>query len=83
MAVGIVWRNRPQKVTFQLSLEPEVLLSMRFQGNYLDGSVDLECNNLDGFREMKAKLKPELLRRRVDMGCFMLGRSAPCLLNWA
>jgi len=73
-----LWRNRPQKVTFQLALEPEFLISMRFQGNYMDGSVDLECNNLDGFGEMKAKLKPELLQPGMfdDVGRFMLGRSA-------
>jgi hypothetical protein len=72
-----MWRNRPQKVTFQVTLEPEFLISLRFQGNYSDGSIDLECNNLDGFGEMKAKLKPELLQAGMfdDIGRFLLGRS--------
>ena len=73
-----MWRNRPQKVTFQVSLEPEFLIWMRFQGNYADGSIDLECNNLDGFGEMKAKLKPELLQTGTfdDIGRFLMGRSS-------
>ena len=73
-----MWRNRPQKVTFQVSLEPEFLIWMRFQGNYADGSVELECNNLDGFGEMKAKLKPELLQTGAfdDIGRFLMGRSS-------
>ena len=73
-----MWRNRPQKVTFQVSLEPEFLIWMRFHGNYADGRVDLECNNLDGFGEMKAKLKPEQLQAGTfdDIGRFLMGRSS-------
>jgi hypothetical protein len=73
-----MWRNRPQKVTFQVSLEPEFLIWMRFQGNYAEGSVDLECNNLDGFGGMKAKLKPELLQSSMfdEIGRFLMGRSS-------
>jgi len=73
-----MWRNRPQKVTFQVGLEPEFLIRMRFQGNYADGSVDLACNNLDGFGEMKAKVDPELLRAGMfdEIGRFLMGRSS-------
>lgn len=73
-----LWRNRPQKVTFQIGLEPEFLLWVRFQGNYADGSVDLECNNLDGFGGMKAKVNPELLRAGLfdELGRFLVGRSS-------
>jgi hypothetical protein len=72
-----LWRNRPQKVTFQIGLEPEFLIRMRFQGNYADGSIGLECNNLDGFGAMKAKVKPELLRPAMfdEIGRFLMGRS--------
>lgn len=72
-----LWRNRPQKVTFQIGLEPEFLVWMRFQGNYADGSVGLECRNLDGFGAMKAKVKPELLRPAMfdEIGRFLMGRS--------
>jgi len=73
-----MWRSRPQKVTFQVNLEPEFLIWMRFHGNYADGSVDLECNNLDGFGEMKGKLKPEILQSNVldGIGRFLMGRSS-------
>ena len=73
-----MWRNRPQKVTFQVSLEPEFLIWMRFQGNYAEGRVDLECNNLDGFGGMKAKVKPELLQTSMfdEIGRFLMGRSS-------
>ena len=72
-----LWRNRPQKVTFQVGLEPEFLIRMRFQGNYADGSIDLASNNLDGFGEMKAKIVPELLRAGLfdAIGRFLMGRT--------
>lgn len=72
-----MWRNRPQKVTFQVSLEPEFVLWMRFLGNYADGSIDLESNNLDGFGAMKGKLKPDLLQSDMldGIGRFLMGRS--------
>jgi hypothetical protein len=72
-----LWRNRPQKATFQIGLEPEFLVRMRFQGNYADGRVDLSSNNLDGFGEMKAGLDPELLRAAIfdEIGRFLMGRS--------
>jgi hypothetical protein len=73
-----LWRNRSQKVTFQVSLEPGFLIWMRFQGNYADGSVDFECNNLDGFGEMKGKLRSELLQSNLldGVGRFLMGRSS-------
>lgn len=72
-----MWRNRTQKVTFQVNLEPEILLRMNFQGNYTDGRIDLECSNLDGFGEMKAKLSPESLQTGLfdEIGRFLMGRS--------
>lgn len=73
-----MWRNRPQKVTFQVGLEPEFLIRMRFQGNYADGSVDLTSNNLDGFGEMRAKVDPGLMRAGLfdEIGRFLMGRSS-------
>lgn len=80
-----MWRNRPQKVTFQVNLEPEFFVRMRFQGNYADGSVDIESNNLDGFGAMKAKLKSDLLQASLfdEIGRFLMGRSnaLPAELN--
>ncbi len=72
-----LWRNRPQKVTFQVPLEPEFLIRMHFQGNYTDGGVDLTCNNLEGFGEMKGRLEPELLQTGMfdEIGRFLMGRS--------
>jgi hypothetical protein len=73
-----LWKNRSQKVTFQLNLEPEFIIWMRFLGNYADGSVDLESNNLDGFGVMNGKLDPELLHSNMldGIGRFLLGRSS-------
>jgi hypothetical protein len=73
-----MWRNRPQKVTFQVTLEPEFIIWMRFQGNYSEGCVDLSCSNLDGFGESNAKLNPELLQAGMfdEIGRFLMGRSA-------
>jgi len=72
-----LWRNRAQKVTFQVNLEPEFIVWMRFFGNYSDGCVDVECNNLDAFGLMKSKLKPDLLQSNVldGIGRFLMGRS--------
>jgi hypothetical protein len=72
-----MWRNRPQKVNFQVTLEPEFIIWMRFQGNYAMGSVDLECSNLEGFGEMRAKLSPALLQEQLfdEIGRFLMGRS--------
>lgn len=72
-----MWRNRTQKVTFQVGLEPEFLVRMHFRGNYADGIIDLVCNNIDGFGEMKARLKPELLQAGLfdGIGRFLVGRS--------
>jgi hypothetical protein len=72
-----LWRNRAQKVTFQVNLEPEFIVWMRFLGNYTDGTVELESNNLDGFGVMKGKLNPELLQSNIldGIGRFLMGRS--------
>lgn len=73
-----LWRNRVQKANFQVNLEPVILVRMHFQGNYADGSVNLECNNLDGFGEMKSRLQPEMLQAGLfdGIGRFLMGRSA-------
>ena len=72
-----LWRNRSQKVTFQVGLEPEVLIRMHFQGNYEDGNIDLGFNNLEGFGAMKGRLKSELLQTGLfdEIGRFLMGRS--------
>ncbi len=73
-----LWRNRSQKVTFQVNLEPDFLIRMLFQGNYTDGSVNLICNNLDGFGEMKGRIEPDLLQASLfdEIGRFLMGRSS-------
>ena len=72
-----LWKNRTQKPTFQVTLEPEFLISMRFQSNYAEGKIGLTCSNLDGFGEMKAKLVPDLLQTVAfdEIGLFLMGRS--------
>ena len=72
-----LWKNRAQKVTFQVTLEPEFVVRMRFEGNYDDGTVDFESNNLDGFGVLRGKLNPELLQSNIfdGIGRFLMGRS--------
>ncbi|MDD5058185.1 MAG: hypothetical protein PHQ60_09950 [Sideroxydans sp.] len=72
-----LWRNRSQRANFQVNLEPVIMVRMLFHGNYADGSVNLECNNLDGFGEVKTRLKPELLQPAIfdGIGRFLMGRS--------
>ncbi len=72
-----LWRDRTRNAHFQVNLEPAIMVRMHFQGNYADGSVNLECNNLDGFGEVKTKLKPELLQPGIfdGIGRFLMGRS--------
>ena len=72
-----LWRNRAQKAAFQAELEPEFIIRVRFQGNYADGSVELECHNLDGFGMLRGKLDPELLQQGLfdEFGRFLMGRS--------
>jgi uncharacterized protein (DUF2344 family) len=81
-----LWRNRSQKVTFQVSLEPEFIVWIRFLGNYADGTIEIESNNLDGFGAMKGKLKPEQLQTNFldEIGRFLMGRTTtlPQELDW-
>lgn len=73
-----LWRNRSQKATFQINLEPEFIVWMRFRGNYAEGAVDIECNNLDGFGLLRSRLAPELLQPAAleGIGRFLIGRAA-------
>jgi hypothetical protein len=72
-----LWRNRSQKATFQVTLEPEFVVWARFRGNYVDGAIEIECYNLDGFGLMRGRLSPELLQQAVleGVGRFLIGRS--------
>ncbi len=72
-----LWRSRPQKDTFQIQLEPEFLVRSYFQGNYVDGNIDISCNNFESFGAMKAKLSPELMQANLfdDIGRFLMGRT--------
>jgi hypothetical protein len=72
-----LWRNRAQKASLQVNLEPVIMVRMHFQGNYADGSINLECSNLDGFGEVKTRLNPELLQPSIfdGIGRFLMGRS--------
>jgi hypothetical protein len=72
-----LWRNRSQKVTFQVNLEPEFIVWMRLRGNYSNGVVEMESNNLDGFGEMKGLLQPNALQTGIfdEIGRFLMGRS--------
>ncbi|MBU0620823.1 MAG: hypothetical protein KJ795_03150 [Gammaproteobacteria bacterium] len=72
-----LWRNRTQKVTFQVNLEPEFIVWLRFRGNYSSGIVEMESNNLDGFGGIKGMFPPEALHTGIldEIGRFLMGRS--------
>lgn len=72
-----LWRNRAQRVNFQVNLEPEFIIWMRFIGNYDNGTVTFESNNLDGFGALNGTLKPDLLQTGIleGMGRFLMGRA--------
>ena len=72
-----LWRNRSQKVNFQVTLEPEFIVWMRFSGNYAEGVVDIDSNNLNGFGGLKGRLNPELLQMNMldGIGRFLMGRA--------
>jgi hypothetical protein len=50
---------------------------MRLRGNYSEGIVEIESNNLDGFGMMKGKVSPEILQPAIfdGIGRFLIGRS--------
>lgn len=71
-----LWRDRREHPMLKVDLEPELLLWIRFQGNYADGCIDVTANNLDGFGKMKAGLPPEHLQTSTfdEIGRFLMGR---------
>jgi hypothetical protein len=73
-----LWRNRSQKITFQINLEPEFIVWLRLRGNYAEGLIEIESNNLDGFGMMRSNVHPEVLQRNVleGIGRFLIGRSS-------
>jgi len=72
-----LWKSRPQKDTFQVPVEPELLIRTRFQGNYDEGGVQLSCHNLEGFGSVTFKLHPEQIQSGLfdEVGRFLMGRT--------
>jgi hypothetical protein len=72
-----LWKSRPQKDTFQVNLEPEFAIRMRFQGDYDEGNVQMSCNNLECFGATTFKLQPEYVQSGLldDIGRFLMGRT--------
>ncbi len=72
-----LWRNRTATPLFHVTLEPELLIQLRFQANYTEGRVELECNNVEGFGLSKGKLTPELLQTSLleEVGRYLMGRA--------
>jgi len=73
-----VWRSRPQKDTFQVSLAPEIFIRMNFQGNYEDGNLELRFNNFSGLGLMKGQIESDTLKQATldEIGRYLMGRSA-------
>lgn len=69
-------RNKKQE-TVQVQLAPDFFLRIRFQGNYDDGSIDMLCNNLEGFGAVAFKLAPESVTPNLldETARFLIGRT--------
>lgn len=74
-----------QQETLQVSLAPDFLVRIRFQGNYDDDRIDMLCNNLEGFGAVAFKLAPEQITPHLldEVGRYLIGRtdSLPAILN--
>ncbi len=72
-----LWRDRREHPMLKVDLEPELLLWIRFQGNYVDGCIDVTANNLDGFGKLQAGLPPENFQTATfdEIGRFLMGRA--------
>lgn len=70
-------RSKSQQEVFLARLAPDFLVKIKFQGNYAEGLIDIQCNNLDGFGAACFKLKPEAVTPELldDFGCFLIGRT--------
>lgn len=71
-----LWRNRNQFPMLKTELEPELILWIRFQSNYVAGSIDVTANNLDGFGKLRASLSPDSLQTSTleEIGRYLMGR---------
>lgn len=71
-----LWRVRREHPMLKVELEPELLLWIRFEANYVTGCIDVTANNLDGFGKLQASLSPESLQTSTfdDIGRFLMGR---------
>ncbi|MDD5470553.1 MAG: hypothetical protein PHP05_01380 [Sideroxydans sp.] len=71
-----LWRDRKLHPMLKVELEPELLLWIRFQSNYVDGNIDVTANNLEGFGKRKASLPPDALPTSTleEVGRYLMGR---------
>ena len=71
-----LWRDRKSHPMLKVVLEPELLLWMRFQGNYVQGSIDVTSNNLEGFGKLQGSLSPDVLQTATldGIGRYLMGR---------
>lgn len=70
-------REKPQQEVFQLELEPDFQINMRFQGNYNTGVIDLRCNNLEDFGLTAFSFDPGVATPKLldELGRYLLGRN--------
>lgn len=75
--LNMLVRNKSQQEIFLARLAPDFLVKIKFQGNYNEGLIDIQCNNLDGFSAAHFKLNPEAVTSELldNFGCFLIGRT--------
>lgn len=71
-----LWRDRKQYPMLKVELESELVLWIRFQSNYANGTIDVTANNLDGFGKLQASLPPDTLQTSTldEIGRYLMGR---------
>lgn len=71
-----LWRDRKQHSMLRVELEPELIVWIKFQGNYAEGVIDVTANNLDGFGQQQARLQPDSLQTSTleGIGRYLMGR---------
>ena len=70
-------RSKSQQEVFLARLAPDFQIKIKFHGDYKEGLIDMQCNNLDGFGASSFKLNPETVTSELldDFGCFLIGRT--------
>lgn len=71
-----VGRNIKQE-WLEVNMSPDILVQLKFQGNYEQGCIDVAARNIESFGATSFRLKPEDVTQKMldELGLYLLGRS--------